>query len=599
VKSNQTVPNPEAVLRMLLIEDDPIFRLGLRTCLEQYADVQIVQEIDTEAAALAYLKTPPVAIDLVVLALGFAAQPSAAAELPALGLLRQLKTRQVEVPVLLLGSWQDAATIATALQQGADGFCPKGSTITELVQTMRQITSRPQSPGAAIPSPLVMPPASPTSMPVTPTASPSPFRRGVWQRLRWNLWQTGSQQVEAALRDVHRQLQHPQVSVWDRLVLTGRRRELHAARQLLTWLWSPLPEATPPQGTPFSAYPAVGSDRSRQPPHTSLLQPQHQARIRRSQLLEATAVQLQLSLVNLTRVPLEIDILRTDKKQELLHVAMRQFETLLDELQASQIQPEQLPAQIPIIVRDLWQTTLVDFFGRYSTVPIDDQQVGMTDVLLAETERVQSAILNKIPLVETLLGTLLFAMPVTVDNAVYAADTPIAQAHTQALFQNLLIQVANAVIQPLLNHFADLEVVKQNFYDRRLISTREIERFRNNLSWHYRLTKYVGEPTAMFESCYWLFTFNQGIDRAAVYAPRRQELAQLSGIPLVVTLLLETKDAITPRLQSALSLLGSGLVYVLTEIVGRGIGLIGRGIVQGIGNAWQSSPFDRDQQRGK
>jgi hypothetical protein len=38
---------------------------------------------------------------------------------------------------------------------------------------------------------------------------------------------------------------------------------------------------------------------------------------------------------------------------------------------------------------------------------------------------------------------------------------------------------------------------------------------------------------------------------------------------------------------------------VLTEIVGRGIGLIGRGIVQGIGNAWQSSPFDRNQQRGK
>jgi hypothetical protein len=33
--------------------------------------------------------------------------------------------------------------------------------------------------------------------------------------------------------------------------------------------------------------------------------------------------------------------------------------------------------------------------------------------------------------------------------------------------------------------------------------------------------------------------------------------------------------------------LGTGLVYLLTEIIGRGIGLIGRGILKGIGNAFQ------------
>ena len=145
--------------------------------------------------------------------------------------------------------------------------------------------------------------------------------------------------------------------------------------------------------------------------------------------------------------------------------------------------------------------------------------------------------------------------------------------------------MGNSVLQPLLNSLADVEEIKQKYYDRSLISTREIERFRNDLSWKYRLNKYINEPKAIFESSYELFVFTpRGIAKTAIYAPRGQELAKLSGIPLLVTLILEFRDAIAPRLQSLLSIIGSGIVFVLTKIVGRGLGLIGRGILQGIGS---------------
>jgi hypothetical protein len=95
----------------------------------------------------------------------------------------------------------------------------------------------------------------------------------------------------------------------------------------------------------------------------------------------------------------------------------------------------------------------------------------------------------------------------------------------------------------------------------------------------------VNEPQAIFESRYELFVFApRGIATISIYAPRGQELAQLSGIPLVITLAIEFRDAIAPRLQSLLSFLGSGVVFVLTQVIGRGIGLIGRGILQGIGS---------------
>jgi hypothetical protein len=64
-------------------------------------------------------------------------------------------------------------------------------------------------------------------------------------------------------------------------------------------------------------------------------------------------------------------------------------------------------------------------------------------------------------------------------------------------------------------------------------------------------------------------------------------LEGLSGVPWLVTFGLELRDALTPRLRSATAWVGSGLVYVLTEVVGRGLGLVGRGIIKGIGNALQ------------
>jgi hypothetical protein len=139
-----------------------------------------------------------------------------------------------------------------------------------------------------------------------------------------------------------------------------------------------------------------------------------------------------------------------------------------------------------------------------------------------------------------------------------------------------------------------VEVIKHHFYDFRLMSSREIERFRNSLSWKYRVEQAVNEPKAIFESQYRLLIFyGRGIQRISIYAPRTIELEQLSGVPLIVTLALETRDAVAPRLRSLVAFVGSGVIYVLTEVIGRGIGLIGRGILKGIGGAWQDSRFDR------
>jgi hypothetical protein len=52
-----------------------------------------------------------------------------------------------------------------------------------------------------------------------------------------------------------------------------------------------------------------------------------------------------------------------------------------------------------------------------------------------------------------------------------------------------------------------------------------------------------------------------------------------------VTLSLETRDAIAPQMQSLIKGLGDLFVVVLTQVVGRSIGLVGRGIRQGMGRS--------------
>jgi hypothetical protein len=296
----------------------------------------------------------------------------------------------------------------------------------------------------------------------------------------------------------------------------------------------------------------------------------------------------------LTRTPLEIDIFREEKRRELLNLILRKIEDFLEELRFSQVQMPQLKAMQSVLLRDLWQAATIDFFGRYSTLQVGDRNLEIVSSLLQDAVVVQTGILDKIPLVFDFFSYLLFKTPLVIDNVPYPAGSPEAMERAETILQNLLIQLANGVVQPLLNRFADVEEVKQSFYDRRLISTREVERFRNNLSWKYRLENYTGEPQKIFESRYELFVLvSRGIAKISVYAPRSQELKKLSGIPLLVTLVLELRDAIAPRLRAAVAFIGNGFVYVLTQVIGRAIGLIGRGILQGLGGALQESKNKR------
>ena len=637
--------------QLLTIDGDPIFRLGLRVACEQYPDLEVVAELSRGTEAVRILEARSLGsfaakkpADLGILAVETLNLRSGQTE--ALAFCRELKSLYPNLPLLLLGGPLTPELLAQVQATGANGYCPKGRDISLTIEAIRAVASGRTywATDATANSEIelnaaVVQTVENSAAIADKNADDLTIDTPVHKKMLAYFCRSGLREIDATLAVVQADLEEVKAadatdlpSILDGVVLSGRRRELLAAR----WIVSQLLFEGKGEKAFGRKQRGEGRGEKEEIRGENLLN-NSQSQLANSQvsaeslvvatnwqgsLFDSAAAKLQFDLVNLTGLPLEIDILRSTKKRELMSSILRKLKDLLEELRFSQVQQTQLSQKMPAILRNLWEATIIDFFGRYYTLQTGETRVfdgsqtslklaesqggsaadilagsgvEVVPMLLADADVVAAEILDKIPMTVDFFAHLLFEIPLTVDNISCVSGSPEAMQRAEALLENLAIQVASGVVQPLLNNLANIEEIKQIFYDGKLISTREIERFRNDLSWRYSWDRYFVEPKAIFESRFWLFVLgDSGIKKISIYAPRNLELAQLSGWQLALTLLLETRDAIAPRVRAVISLLGAGVVYVLTQVIGRGIGLIGRGIIQGIGNSLQDSKFGKN-----
>ncbi|AFZ04133.1 DUF3685 domain-containing protein [Calothrix sp. PCC 6303] len=545
------------ILRIVLIDQDPIFRLGLQVSLAKIPSLQVVGETETIMAALPLLtELKSLSVDLLILEFANGDRNLAS--------LQHLQAEYPSLAILILTSVQDWAFRETVRKMGVNGYCHKGIPISELVMVIENI-------------------ATGGEFWEETTQDASPRQLGLSGKINQrfsHLRLSGNNQISTNLQQVRSHLRSPGLNIWEKAILAGKQRELLAARWVINHLLPSLPTETSLQISPTKET----SNYSQLQPVTSSVA-FNSLRGVQSVLFAECITQLQSSLENISATPLEIDILRVDKKTELLNLVLQKFAQIVDELRISQLGITQVAEIKERIILDLWQITIRDFFGKFSRIEVGNDSVEIVTLLLQDAEIVKSQILRQIPLFDELIIYLMFPGDICIENTFYPIHSLEAKSYALNILENLLIQIGNATIQPLLNRLADSEYIKQSFYHHHFISTREIERFRNDLSWKYRWQNYVTEAQAIFESRYELFVITpRGIAKTSIYTSRQQELTQLTGIPLTVTLLLEFRDAIAPRLKALVSLLGNTIIFVLTKIVGRGIGLIGRGILQGMGN---------------
>ncbi|HAN46789.1 MAG TPA: hypothetical protein DCQ32_09600 [Cyanobacteria bacterium UBA8156] len=526
---------------LLLVDRDPVFRLGLEAALAGRPDWPVAASAPSFAEAFSLLAANP-HIQGVVMGVGV--NPT-----PALRFAERIQAAYPHLRVLVLLPEGDRSPVAAFTQLGIAGIVGKGLQPPELVAALQALANSQtyrQNLG---------------DLRVEKT--------GPLDLLRWYLLRSGLVEIEGALSILTPRLQRASPQSLTYLVLQGRKRELLAARWCLKRLyWPRRSPPIPPSSGPLTVAPS---------PVIPIVP------LPRADVFDAVAARIPSGLENRCGVPLELEVLRSPLRQKLLYGVLR----IVEEETATSI--ERTEGAIQDWLLRVWRRSLQELTRPFP---------GLGEELSSDAERVQP-LLRRIPLVLPFLGWLQEGTPLEIDGLPYPADSPQAFRHAEHLLANTVVRLANAVVSPLLNRCAGRPAIRQVFLEPRRASRRHLERFRNNLSWHYRMEVNFQDPRAAFESRYRLFTFQDGIQFLDVPAARDRELQALTGIPLAYTLCLELQDAVLPRLKSLANFLGQTLVYLLTNIVGRGIGAIARGILQGIGSAWHDTrrapPREQDE----
>jgi DNA-binding NarL/FixJ family response regulator len=116
--------------RILLVDDELLFRLGLRELLSLQPDLQVVAEASSVEDALRLLQTEAVDLLLVDIRL-----PGAT----GIDLVQALRAGGSTVPVLLLSTFDDDEAFFEGLKLGAHGFLRKDVTLKELATAIAAV----------------------------------------------------------------------------------------------------------------------------------------------------------------------------------------------------------------------------------------------------------------------------------------------------------------------------------------------------------------------------------------------------------------------------------------------------------------------------
>ena len=547
-------------IKLFIVDHDSIFRLGLCTVIAQYADFEIVGEGNISNDTMRELTQGLV---LNVLVLGVSSH-SSDSEISSLRFCHQLRQLYPQLPLFLLTPNFSLKKLTKIQSWGVRGYCERNSNITTIIEGLSAVAY------------------GDTYWQV------EDLRPQLWQNVLARISKPGRLQIEESLLEIEAQLNNPDLSDWERLFLVGRKRELLTARWISNRFVAE--EINLIENSSSVDNQSDAGELATITPMELAPLPVFEDSANKT-IFEQTVMNIQLGLINKTKVPLEIDILQPQVQKDLCYLILKHIS---DTITKSPLSNNGLEPNYHDYLTTLWQWSAGYFFSQhYGQLTLEEEQK-LATLLDQEFTPVNNSIFQDIYGIPELFAYLLGKPGLKVDNVIYQSDDPEAIAHIEFLLHNCIIHLANAVMQVILNNFYDLEIFKYKLYKSNYKSDRELARFRNQISWRYRQEVYLTHPQNIFESRHRLFVLSDGNIRSMfIYAARKEELEQLTGLSWLVTIVIETRDAIAPLVRKFVALAGSGVVFVLTQVIGKSLGLIAKGIIQGIGSTIKDVPFNK------
>jgi DNA-binding NarL/FixJ family response regulator len=118
-----------SLIRLGIVDDHPVFRLGLRRSFEREPDLAVLWELGSTAELIETLHSNPVDVVLMDLNLG--------PDDDALAATRTIRERHAEVKVIVVSASLDWEAAAASRHAGASGYLPKDLSVGDMVAAIR------------------------------------------------------------------------------------------------------------------------------------------------------------------------------------------------------------------------------------------------------------------------------------------------------------------------------------------------------------------------------------------------------------------------------------------------------------------------------
>ncbi len=391
-----------------------------------------------------------------------------------------------------------------------------------------------------------------------------------------NLLKTGITQIREEIEYLNYLLSLKSNNRIYKTTIKGRRRELETAKSLLIWLWGPiLQNNSINQSQHSNAYKYDGYI-------TDITLLRRDSNTVLEAIISRISNSLKGDISNSTSTIFALQALKITKQNTLLQALIIQTKLLMSRLKKIDGDISEIVTTWENMQIKLRKEVITEVAGAYSMIDFHGTQVLISEKLIELCEF--SSYDDELPDPIDMLNTLILDNPLKVDGQLLPSDNPKALIKLEILLTNWLIRTSELISEELINVSSQWQDIRHFLLCPEVISTRELERLRNQLNSQSRIANLITRPINLYESKRELYRLNKGsIEAFLVTELRDDELKNLGWVQRQVTFLVEARDALSPQVQSLVKYIGDLMVIILTNVLGRAIGLIGKGIAQGMG----------------
>ena len=394
------------------------------------------------------------------------------------------------------------------------------------------------------------------------------------------LLSSGLKQIDNEINKIFHYLNKESIPELYKFILRGRLRELITAKSLLIFLW----------GNSLDIY----TEQTFSEEKDDNLSNEETIFIKNKDSIEIwnlifKRLTKKYAIANLDFELLDSTIILSGLKKEyisrLICNILSETDRLLKNLR-SNYQENNYEEEFISLISQLKKNTISNITESYLRIKKDDKSVDLNEYIFNLFDSQESDFESHNSLV--FINPIVNNQPLDLDGKLLPLYETESFKLIESIIANWAIRTSNILASEIFNYCSNWPELRTLLINPKLQSTRSFERFRNNINNYNRWHNNIYMPIYLYESKReYIDIIDNKLVRYFKNENREIDLKELDWFQRQVTLLVEIRDALAPQLEIAIKYVGDIFVTFLTKVLGKAIGLIGRGIMQGLGRSNQ------------